>query len=346
MPAFSFGDRELGSCQRLVYASRIATASDASGGHRVRRTGEGVDFLDYRRYSVGDDVRRIDWTVFARFRQPFIRVMQHETVLHVNLLVDVSRSMDVGAPRSNADVGPSTRAKKGSAREQRYADRKHTESRHTDLNRKDGLQASDASRAGEPRTKAALACQIAAALSYVALSNGDRVTATTYSDALGPIVNDLRGQQTLPRVVQLLRDAPIGGRTDLAAAARAFSERVRHRGLAVILSDFLDPTGYQEPLRRLLSLNFRVLAVQVLDRLDWGEGLAGTLRLRDSENRRFTDLHVTERTLDEYRRRLREHAERLDAYCTRLGQYYLYADAHDPFAKIVARGLRERGLLR
>ena len=53
MPEFSFGDRELGSCQRLVYASRIATASDASGGHRVRRTGEGVDFLDYRRYVPG-----------------------------------------------------------------------------------------------------------------------------------------------------------------------------------------------------------------------------------------------------------------------------------------------------
>ena len=321
MPEFTFGDRELGSCQRLVYASRIATASDASGGHRVRRTGEGVDFLDYRRYVAGDDVRRIDWTVFARFRQPFIRVLQHETVLHVNLLVDTSRSMDVGETALEHAQSSAFRNQRASSTER-------------------------SAGAGAPRTKAALACQVACALAYVALSNGDRVTAATYADQLGPIVSGLRGRRALPRVVGLLRETPIGGRTNLSAAVRAFTERVPHRGLVVILSDFLDPAGYQEPLRRLLALNFRVLAVQILDRLDWGEGLGGTIRLRDSEDRRFADLHVTESMLDEYRRRLRAHAERIDAYCTRRGQYYLYADALDPFAKVVARGLRERGLLR
>ena len=72
------------------------------GGHRIRRSGEGADFLDYRRYVIGDDVRRIDWTVFARLRQPYIRIMQHETVLHVNLLVDVSRSMAAGEGQTKA----------------------------------------------------------------------------------------------------------------------------------------------------------------------------------------------------------------------------------------------------
>jgi uncharacterized protein (DUF58 family) len=294
MPEFAFGDREIGTCQRLVYTSRIATASDASGGHRIRRSGEGADFLDYRRYVVGDDVRRIDWTVFARLRQPYIRILQHETVLHVNLLVDVSRSMGAGAPQS----------------------------------------------------KAALACRVACALAYVALTNGDRVSVATFADNLGPALPNLRGRAALRRIVALLRAAPLGGTTDLFATVNSFCERTRHRGLVVILSDFLAPTGYQEPVRRLLAKRFRVLALQILDRLDWGAGLQGPLRLRDSETRRTTDLTASQRTLGEYRRRLRDHAERLDAFCTHQGQFYLYASTRDDYAQLVARGLRERGLLR
>lgn len=294
MPEFAFGDREIGTCQRLVYTSRIATASDASGGHRIRRSGEGVDFLDYRRYVVGDDVRRIDWTVFARLRQPHIRILQHETMLHVNLLVDVSRSMAAGSPQS----------------------------------------------------KAALACRLACALAYVALTNGDRVTVATFSDGLGQMLANLRGRAALKRIVESLRSAPLGGETNLPAAVNTFCERARHRGLVVVLSDFLAPIGYQEPLRRLLGTRFRVFAIQVLDRLDWGEGIRGPLRLRDSETGRTVDVLASERHLDEYRRRLRAHAERLDAFCTHQGQFYLYASTHDDYAQLVARGLRERGLLR
>jgi uncharacterized protein (DUF58 family) len=294
MPEFAFGDREISTCQRLVYTSRIATASDASGGHRIRRSGEGVDFLDYRRYVVGDDVRRIDWTVFARLRQPCIRILQHETVLHVNLLVDVSRSMAAGSPQS----------------------------------------------------KAALACRLACALAYVALTNGDRVTIATFSDGLGFMLANLRGQAALKRIVTQLRAAPLGKSTDLSASVNAFRERAKHRGLVIILSDFLAPAGYQDPLRRLLGQRFGIFAIQILDRLDWGEGIHGPLRLRDSETGRTADVLASDRYLDEYRRRLRAHAERLDAFCTHQGQFYLYASTRDDYAQLVARGLRERGLLR
>jgi uncharacterized protein (DUF58 family) len=102
MPDFDFGPADRRACERLVYAGRIASASDAGGTHRVRRHGEGSEFLDYRAYVPGDDVRRIDWTVFARLRHPYVRVLQHETTLHVHLLVDVSRSMAAGEPISKA----------------------------------------------------------------------------------------------------------------------------------------------------------------------------------------------------------------------------------------------------
>jgi uncharacterized protein (DUF58 family) len=294
MPEFEFGAKDLRACQRLVYAARIATAAETAGGHRVRRSGEGSEFLDYRRYVAGDDVRRIDWTVFARLRQPYIRVVQHESVLYVSLLVDASRSMAAGTPQS----------------------------------------------------KAALACRLACALAYVALGSGDHVTAGVFAETLGPLASDLRGRAALQQVVALLHGAPLGGRTDLAAAVQAFCERSRHRGLVVLISDFLQPGGYQEPIRRLLAMRFRVLAVQVLDAVDWGEGLEGALRLRDSETGQETEIIANEQHITEYRRRLRAHAEGLDAYCCRRGQFYLYAPTREECARLVARGLRQRGLLR
>lgn len=61
--------------------------------------GRGLEFADYRPYAPGDDLRRIDWNVYARLHQPFVRTSPEERELGLALLLDGSRSMgDVGAP--------------------------------------------------------------------------------------------------------------------------------------------------------------------------------------------------------------------------------------------------------
>ena len=61
--------------------------------------GRGVEFADYRPYAPGDDLRRIDWNVYARLRQPFVRTSPRDSELGLALLLDGSRSMgDPGAP--------------------------------------------------------------------------------------------------------------------------------------------------------------------------------------------------------------------------------------------------------
>lgn len=58
--------------------------------------GQGMAFSEVRPYQFGDEIRRIDWNKTARFREPYVKVMEEERELTVMLMVDVSASMDYG----------------------------------------------------------------------------------------------------------------------------------------------------------------------------------------------------------------------------------------------------------
>jgi len=58
----------------------------------------GFEFSDYRRYTPGDDVRRIDWNIYARLRELHVRTAPQEASLALSVLLDASRSMDSGEP--------------------------------------------------------------------------------------------------------------------------------------------------------------------------------------------------------------------------------------------------------
>ena len=58
--------------------------------------GQGMTFSEVRPYQFGDEIRRIDWNKTARFREPYVKVMEEERELTVMLMVDISASMDYG----------------------------------------------------------------------------------------------------------------------------------------------------------------------------------------------------------------------------------------------------------
>jgi uncharacterized protein (DUF58 family) len=69
------------------------------GGRRAgaRRT-RGLEFVDYRRYTPGDDLRQVDWNVYARLREIVVKAAPAEGHVDLALLLDGSRSMDDGTP--------------------------------------------------------------------------------------------------------------------------------------------------------------------------------------------------------------------------------------------------------
>lgn len=68
-----------------------------SGLHRSPMLGMSVDFAEHRAYMPGDDVRRIDWRLFARTDRLYVKEFEADTNANLHLLLDVSRSMDFGS---------------------------------------------------------------------------------------------------------------------------------------------------------------------------------------------------------------------------------------------------------
>ena len=68
------------------------------GGRKARSYGNTVEFADFREYFPGDDIRRIDWNVYARFEKYFIKLFTDERQMHNQILIDCSASMACGKP--------------------------------------------------------------------------------------------------------------------------------------------------------------------------------------------------------------------------------------------------------
>src|SRR5437868_6067207 len=88
----------LARLEQLELVSRKIFLGRLKGERLSKRKGQSVEFADYRNYVVGDDLRFLDWNLYARLDRLFLRLFQEEEDLHVYLLLDVSRSMDFGAP--------------------------------------------------------------------------------------------------------------------------------------------------------------------------------------------------------------------------------------------------------
>jgi uncharacterized protein (DUF58 family) len=80
-----------------LLAGRVAKGPK-KGEHRSWRSGTSLEFLDYRKYQVGDDFRYVDWNVYGRLDKLFLKLFRSEEDLRVHILLDFSRSMAYGQP--------------------------------------------------------------------------------------------------------------------------------------------------------------------------------------------------------------------------------------------------------
>src|SRR6201996_4966583 len=81
----------------LRYALQIpqVAASGITGSRSGRRAGSSIDFQDYREYQPGDDLRFIDWGIYARTDRLAIKLFREEVTPHLDLILDGSRSMNL-----------------------------------------------------------------------------------------------------------------------------------------------------------------------------------------------------------------------------------------------------------
>lgn len=76
----------------------VRAGSRLGGRYAVNRRGSSVEFADYAAYAPGDDIRSIDWNLYARLDKLFVKTYKEEIALTVELLVDATASMALPAP--------------------------------------------------------------------------------------------------------------------------------------------------------------------------------------------------------------------------------------------------------
>lgn len=85
--------RALAALRHLRFATHQRIEGAYSGRHRSKQQGGAGEFVDYREYSAGEDLRKLDWKVLARTGRAYVRLYQDETNLMCTLVIDASGSM-------------------------------------------------------------------------------------------------------------------------------------------------------------------------------------------------------------------------------------------------------------
>jgi uncharacterized protein (DUF58 family) len=84
----------LAAVEQMRFKTRHRIEGNYSGRHQSRQQGGSAEFTDYREYSPGEDLRRLDWKVLARTGKSYVRLYEEETNLLCTLALDASGSMD------------------------------------------------------------------------------------------------------------------------------------------------------------------------------------------------------------------------------------------------------------
>ncbi|MCY3021019.1 MAG: DUF58 domain-containing protein [Planctomycetota bacterium] len=277
----------------LGVVSKKILAGKLRGERRTRKRGESLEFADYRPYTQGDDLRRIDWNLYGRLEKLFLKLFLAEEDLSVYLLVDASRSMDFGS-----------------------------------VNKFD------------------YARKVAAAVAYIGISNLDRVTLTVNAGGQEHNLSNIRGKKQVFRLFDFLSKIRPDGRTNLLDAARRFLIRNHRPGVMLLLSDFLDPEGFEAPLKTLTANRMDVFAVHVLAKEEVEPVLTGDFLLVDSETGDRLDVTASRRLMENYLKTVRGFCATLQQFCATRGIAYLFASTELPFEALVLNYLRTAGLVR
>jgi uncharacterized protein (DUF58 family) len=94
-----FDEGFLRQLERLGVLMKQPVRGGLKGGRRSVKRGQSVEFADYRDYTLGDDLRQLDWNVYARLEKLFVKLFIEEEDVTITFLLDASPSMAFGRPQ-------------------------------------------------------------------------------------------------------------------------------------------------------------------------------------------------------------------------------------------------------
>ena len=279
-----------------------------SGMHRSPYHGFSVEFAQHRPYVAGDDLRHLDWKVYGRSDKLYLKQYEQETNLDFVLLVDSSGSMNFGS--------------------RTYASASGT-----------GATKSAGGRANW--TKFDHATATAAAFSFVALRQGDRVGMATYADEVLSMVERSSAQGQWRKIVSNLATHPVERPTDMGRVIDQVLARLNNRCLIAIVSDFFeDPERLRTALARVRHRLHDAMLFQVVDEQELLFNLKDTAPFEgmEGEGRVRLDPRAIRQ---EYLKAFNAHRDKVEKTARSFGFDYQLVNTHHwlgpPIATFMAR---------
>ncbi|MBD5551059.1 MAG: DUF58 domain-containing protein [Lachnospiraceae bacterium] len=195
-------------------------------------------------------------------------------------------------------------------------------------------------------SKAELAKDLAAVVSFLALNNMDRVQIYDMKDMSRPFLA-LGGRSAFAGVLRWLENVEFVGEVDMLSAARKM--RCRGAGVTVIISDFLHPdmvekqeekSGYEKLLQYLNYCGQRPVILHTMAKEELHITLEGALNLIDAETKSRLRLVVDAKAIDSYERELKRFTERMKKGCASGRGAYVLCDTGRDRKQLVFQDLR------
>ena len=203
------------------------------------------------------------------------------------------------------------------------------------------LDASASMDWGEP-SKLLWATRMAAALGFIGLSSLERVGLGVMRERVTEGWRPSRGRAHIPALLDHLAAIKGRGITQLNDSLTQYAAQSRSSGLLVLVSDLMDPAGYESGLRALLERRFEVHLIHVLSPQELEPRLEGDLRLIDKETGATRLLRVKEQTLRAYQQRLRVFLDDAQTFCQDHGIGYHRTSTGTAVESFVLGALRGR----
>jgi uncharacterized protein (DUF58 family) len=167
---------------------------------------------------------------------------------------------------------------------------------------------------GRPN-KFGYATRLAAALAFIGFVNLERVGVAVFRDRVSEGWLPSRGRNQFLPLEDFLAGLQPAGPTGFNDSLRQYGLRAKESGVAVVISDFLDPAGYQSGLRALLERQFDVHVIHLLSAEELSPPIGGDLELVDSETGEVREVSIDAATLRAYEERLGEFLSGIEGFC-------------------------------
>jgi uncharacterized protein (DUF58 family) len=198
---------------------------------------------------------------------------------------------------------------------------------------------------GNPR-KLDYARRVAAALCYIGLANLDRVNMIGYAERVRAELPPQRGKGSIFRVFRFLKGLTPDGETDAREAFKSYCSGARRRGLAVVISDFLDNHGFEGALDLLRYFRHDVFVIHITCQEEIHPMVRGEVRLTDAENGLGREITITPSLLNGYGEQYKIFCEQLERYCWKYRLGHIRASTDFAFEDLILRVFRQGRFLK